>query len=99
MQTDEGASRHWHLLMAAYSLVRLDPESSALGTVRSKASSLRDLLGEKRCIEVGSIDRDIHIDDFEHLHIDCCLDVDFALFDFLLCLIDSNYRMVRAQIE
>ncbi|PHQ42413.1 IS701 family transposase, partial [Halorubrum sp. C191] len=41
MQTDEGASRHWHLLMAAYSLVRLDPESSALGTVRSKASSLR----------------------------------------------------------
>jgi hypothetical protein len=27
--------------MAAYSLVRLDPESSALGTVRSKASSLR----------------------------------------------------------
>jgi hypothetical protein len=27
--------------MAAYSLVRLDPGSSALGTVRSKASSLR----------------------------------------------------------
>jgi len=27
--------------MAAYSLVRLDPESSGLGTVRSKASSLR----------------------------------------------------------
>ena len=41
MQLEEGASRHWHLLMAAYSLVRLDPESSALGTVRSKASSLR----------------------------------------------------------
>lgn len=41
MQTDEGASGDWHLLMAAYSLVRLDPESSALGTVRSKASSLR----------------------------------------------------------
>jgi FOG: Transposase len=41
MQTDEGASRHWHLLMAAYSLVRLDPDSRALGTVRSKASSLR----------------------------------------------------------
>ncbi len=41
MQTDEGTSRHWHLLMAAYSLVRLDPDSSALGTVRSKASSLR----------------------------------------------------------
>jgi SRSO17 transposase len=41
MQTDEGASRHWHFLMAAYSLVRLDPESSALGTVRSKALSLR----------------------------------------------------------
>ncbi len=41
MRTNEGASRHWHLLMAAYSLVRLDPESSVLGTVRSKASSLR----------------------------------------------------------
>ena len=27
--------------MAAYSLVRLDPDSSALGTVRSKTSSLR----------------------------------------------------------
>jgi hypothetical protein len=35
MQTDEGAS-YWHLLMAADSLVRLDPESSALGTGRSK---------------------------------------------------------------
>ncbi len=40
LQTDKGASRHWHLLMAAYSLVRLGPDSSALGTVRSKASSL-----------------------------------------------------------
>jgi hypothetical protein len=41
LQTDEGTSRHRHLLMAAYSFVRLDPDSSALGTVRSKASSLR----------------------------------------------------------
>ena len=41
MQTDKGASRHWHLLMAAYSLVRLDPDSSALGTIRLKTSSLR----------------------------------------------------------
>ncbi|RDZ34443.1 IS701 family transposase, partial [Haloferax sp. Atlit-19N] len=41
IQTDEGVSRHWHLFMAAYSLVRLDPDSSALGTVCSKASSLR----------------------------------------------------------
>ena len=41
MQLDEGASRHWHLLMAAYSFVRLDPESSVSGTVRSTASSLR----------------------------------------------------------
>jgi hypothetical protein len=41
LQTDEGSSRYWHLLMAAYSLIRLDPESSALGTVRSQASSLR----------------------------------------------------------
>ena len=38
MQLEEGASRHWHLLMAAYSFLRLDPESSVLGTVRSKAS-------------------------------------------------------------
>ena len=44
MQTDEGANRHWHPLMAGYSLVRLDPDSSALGTVRSKASSLRATL-------------------------------------------------------
>jgi SRSO17 transposase len=36
MQTDEGASHDWHLLMVAYSLVRLDPELSALGTVRPK---------------------------------------------------------------
>jgi len=41
MQTDEGVSWHWRLLMAAYSLVRLDPDSRALGTIRSKASSLR----------------------------------------------------------
>ena len=38
---DEGANKHWHLLMVAYSLLRLGPDSSALGTVRSKASSLR----------------------------------------------------------
>lgn len=30
MQTDDGVSHHWHLLMAASSLGRLDPESSAL---------------------------------------------------------------------
>ncbi len=41
MQLEEGASRHWNLLMAAYSFLRLDPDSSVLGTVRSKASSLR----------------------------------------------------------
>ena len=38
---DEGANKHWHLLMVAYSFLRLGPASSALGTVRSKASSLR----------------------------------------------------------
>ena len=41
VQRDEGASKHWHLLMLAYSLLRLGPDSSVLGTVRSKASSLR----------------------------------------------------------
>ena len=38
---DEGANKHWHLLMVAYSFLRLGPASSALGMVRSKASSLR----------------------------------------------------------
>ncbi|APW96324.1 transposase [Halobiforma lacisalsi AJ5] len=33
IQADEGASRYWHLLIAAYSLVRLNPDSTALGTV------------------------------------------------------------------
>ena len=41
MHRDGGANKHWHLLMVAYSLLRLGPDSSALGTVRSKASSLR----------------------------------------------------------
>ena len=41
MQLDEGASRHWHLLMLAYNLLRLGPDSSVLGAGRSKASSLR----------------------------------------------------------
>ena len=41
LQRDEGASRHWHLLMLAYSLLRLGPASSVLGKVRSTASSLR----------------------------------------------------------
>ena len=41
MQLEEGASRHWYLLMAAYSFLCLYPDSSVLGAVRSKASSLR----------------------------------------------------------
>jgi hypothetical protein len=41
MQIVEGASADWHLLMAAYSLVLFDSGSIGLGTVRSKASSLR----------------------------------------------------------
>lgn len=36
MQTDGGASADWRLLMAAYGLVRLDPERLAPETVRSK---------------------------------------------------------------
>ena len=36
LQRDEGASRHWRLLMLAYSLLRLGPASSVLGKVRSK---------------------------------------------------------------
>lgn len=37
-----GASRHWHLLMLAYSLLKLGVADSALGTVISRASSLRN---------------------------------------------------------
>lgn len=36
MQTDEGASRHWRLLMAAYSLVRLDPDRAPWGQFARK---------------------------------------------------------------
>jgi hypothetical protein len=41
MQTNECANRHYPLLIATYSPVRLDPDSSALRTVPSKASLLR----------------------------------------------------------
>lgn len=41
VRDDEGASRHWHLQMLTYSLLRLGPESSASDTLTSKASSLR----------------------------------------------------------
>jgi SRSO17 transposase len=37
-----GASRHWHLLMLAYSLLRLGAASSALGTLLARATSLRN---------------------------------------------------------
>ena len=36
-----GASRHWHLLMLAYSLLKFGAASSALGTLLGHASSLR----------------------------------------------------------
>ena len=39
-----GASRHWHLQMLTYSLLRLGPESSASERLVSKASSLRSQL-------------------------------------------------------
>jgi hypothetical protein len=35
-----GASRHWHLLMVAYSALRLGVADSALGTVLSQTTSL-----------------------------------------------------------
>lgn len=37
-----GASRHWHLLMLAYSLLKLGAASSALGTILARATSLRN---------------------------------------------------------
>ncbi|WP_114579350.1 IS701 family transposase [Saliphagus sp. LR7] len=36
-----GASRHWHLLMLAYSLLKLGTAHSALGTILARATSLR----------------------------------------------------------
>jgi len=41
VQTDEGASRDRHLLTAAYSLVRVDTDLNAFGTVRPKASPIQ----------------------------------------------------------
>jgi SRSO17 transposase len=41
VRDDDGASRHWHLQMLTYSLLRLGPASSASDTLTSKASSLR----------------------------------------------------------
>jgi len=37
-----GASRHWHLLMLAYSLLKLGAATSALGTILARATSLRN---------------------------------------------------------
>ena len=37
-----GASRHWHLLMLAYSLLKLGAAHSALGTILEQATSLRN---------------------------------------------------------
>jgi len=41
MRDGEGASRHWHLQMLAYSLLRLGHDSSASTSLTAKASSLR----------------------------------------------------------
>jgi SRSO17 transposase len=41
VRDDDGASRHWHLQMLTYSLLRLGPAASASDTLTSKASSLR----------------------------------------------------------
>ena len=37
-----GASADWHLLMLAYSLLKLDAADSALGTILAHVSSLRN---------------------------------------------------------
>ena len=41
VRDEGGASRHWHLQMLAYSLLRLGPESNASGTLCSKSSSIQ----------------------------------------------------------
>jgi len=38
----EGASRHWHLLMLAYSFLKLGAAHSAIGTILARATSLRN---------------------------------------------------------
>ena len=40
VEREGGANRHWHLLMAAYSALRLGVADSALGTVLSQTTSL-----------------------------------------------------------
>ena len=40
VERDAGANRHWHLLMLAYSCLRLGVADSALGTVLSQTTSL-----------------------------------------------------------
>ena len=40
VERSAGASRHWHLLMVAYSALRLGVADSALGTVLSQTTSL-----------------------------------------------------------
>ena len=40
VERDAGANRHWHLLMLAYSALRLGVADSALGTVLSQTTSL-----------------------------------------------------------
>jgi SRSO17 transposase len=41
LRSPAGVSRHWHLLMLAYSLLKLGVAQSVLGTVISRATSLR----------------------------------------------------------
>jgi hypothetical protein len=41
VRDSDGASRHWHLQMLTYSLLRLGPESSVSERLVSNASSLR----------------------------------------------------------
>ncbi|MDB2252495.1 hypothetical protein PM033_12005 [Halorubrum ezzemoulense] len=55
---------------------------------------LENLFDEQQSVEVRSAGRDLDVDDFERLHIDCGPDVDLGLFDLQLGLIDSDGRMV-----
>jgi len=44
VQDEEGASRHWHLQMLTYSLLRLGPKPNASETTTSKVSSIQPQL-------------------------------------------------------
>lgn len=48
---EDGASRHWHRLLLAYSLLRLGPASSVLGTIPEAVYNLWVRDNEERGVD------------------------------------------------